>query len=142
MTITLFCHHHNLICHHHNIFLGLASQMAPDEFANVIQDRDKAMENIEHTMIEVNDIYRDLSSLVHDQGKMLDSIEANIDNSDQRIDAGIDELNKVPHAELAQKMAADVIFVGRHYVHVSSMMSTISTDCFILIFQKGIIFMP
>ena len=52
-----------------------------------IRQRDNDMAAIEDTMMQVNDIYRDLATMVDDQGQQLDNIEANIEQ-----DAGLDLL--------------------------------------------------
>lgn len=37
----------------------------------MIREREEGMREIESTMLEVNDIFRDLSTMVHDQGHQL-----------------------------------------------------------------------
>lgn len=54
------------------------AQVTPEVHSEMIAQRDEQMQQIESTMLEVNDIYRDLANLVHEQGDMLDSIEGNM----------------------------------------------------------------
>lgn len=70
-----------------------------DEF---IQDRYDGMVNLERTMKDVNDIYRDLSVIVHKHGDMIDSIEMNITTSGDYVATGTRELAK---AEKHQRSA-------------------------------------
>jgi len=63
--------------------------MANDEF---IRERDTQMGNLEQSMRDVNDIYRDLAVIVHKQGDMLDNIEMNITTGANSVSAGTREL--------------------------------------------------
>lgn len=60
----------------------------------LIADREQGIKDIEKTVTEVNEIFRDLSHLVQEQGQMIDHIESNIDDSMARTDEGVVELRK------------------------------------------------
>ncbi|KAJ3327528.1 hypothetical protein HDU76_011635 [Blyttiomyces sp. JEL0837] len=45
---------------------------------SLIQEREEDLRNIERSIVEVNEIFRDLGTLVHEQGYMLDNIESNV----------------------------------------------------------------
>ncbi len=62
-----------------------------DEF---IQERFEGMEKLERTIQDVNDIYRDLSVIVHHHGDMLDSIEMNITDGLEHVERGTQQLAK------------------------------------------------
>jgi hypothetical protein len=75
--------------------------IANDEF---IQERYEGMERLERTMQDVNDIYRDLSVIVHHQGDMLDNIEMNVTVGADRVAAGTRELGRAErHQRNAQR---------------------------------------
>lgn len=59
-----------------------------------IRDRDEQMGQLEQSMRDVNDIYRDLSVMVHTQGEMLDNIEMNITTGAGYVESGTRELAK------------------------------------------------
>ena len=59
-----------------------------------IQERDEAVAEIENTMMEVNEIYRDLGALVNEQGEQLDNIEANMSATEERVESGVKQLVK------------------------------------------------
>jgi len=65
--------------------------LANEEFIRV---RDEQMEHLEQSMRDVNDIYRDLSVMVHTQGDMLDNIEMNITTGANYVESGTKELAK------------------------------------------------
>jgi len=61
---------------------------------DMIIEREEGMKEIEGTMQEINDIFRDLSMAVHDQAGILDSIEANMVSSDVNVERGTEQLSK------------------------------------------------
>eukprot|EP00040_Diaphanoeca_grandis_P034282 m.212248 g.212248 ORF g.212248 m.212248 type:complete len:269 (+) comp33120_c10_seq1:122-928(+) len=63
-----------------------------DYSSSIIADRDESIKQIEETMSEVNEIYRDLSTLVVEQGSQLDNIEANMSSADSSVDTGVEQL--------------------------------------------------
>jgi len=63
-----------------------------DYSSSIIADRDESIKNIEETMTEVNEIYRDLSTLVVEQGSQLDNIEANMSSADSSVVSGTEQL--------------------------------------------------
>merc|ERR1712166_603168 len=63
-----------------------------DYSSSIIADREEAIKEIEGTMTEVNEIYRDLSTLVVEQGSQLDNIEANMSSADSSVVSGTEQL--------------------------------------------------
>uniref|UniRef100_A0A0C9S859 TSA: Wollemia nobilis Ref_Wollemi_Transcript_5736_1229 transcribed RNA sequence n=1 Tax=Wollemia nobilis TaxID=56998 RepID=A0A0C9S859_9CONI len=47
----------------------------------IIDERDQGIKEIQQQIGEVNEIFKDLAVLVHEQGVMIDDIDSNIDNS-------------------------------------------------------------
>mmetsp|Transcript_28446 Transcript_28446/g.85229 ORF Transcript_28446/g.85229 Transcript_28446/m.85229 type:complete len:250 (+) Transcript_28446:11-760(+) len=64
-----------------------------DYTSSLITERDEAIADIEATMLEVNDIYKDLSTLVVEQGAALDNIEANMSMADSNVESGAAQLS-------------------------------------------------
>jgi len=60
----------------------------------LIADREQGIKEIEKTVVEVNEIFRDLSHLVQEQGVMIDNIESNIEESVVKTTDGVEELRK------------------------------------------------
>jgi len=65
-----------------------------DDQSSVIRQRDQEVAKIEDTMMQVNDIYRDLATMVDDQGQQLDNIEANMATTEERVESGVQQLVK------------------------------------------------
>ncbi|GKD00730.1 syntaxin-22-like protein [Tanacetum coccineum] len=47
----------------------------------IIEERDQGIQEIQNQIGEVNEIFKDLAVLVHEQGAMIDDIGSNIENS-------------------------------------------------------------
>ena len=45
-------------------------------------------------ILDVNTIFKDLASLVHDQGETIDSIEANVESTHVRVQEGAEQLRQ------------------------------------------------
>jgi len=60
---------------------ALQTQLSPHELAyqeSLIQEREAEIREIETGIHELSEIFRDLGTLVHEQGGMLDNIESNV----------------------------------------------------------------
>lgn len=60
----------------------------------MLREREQAIRKIEGDIVEVNQIFKDLATMVHDQGEVIDSIEANIESSSIQINEGTTQLIK------------------------------------------------
>merc|ERR1712213_186286 len=67
-----------------------------------LQERQRAFNQLESDILDVNTIFKDLAMLVHDQGDMIDSIEANVESTHVTIQNGTEQLC---HAENYQTRA-------------------------------------
>ncbi|ONM29081.1 Syntaxin-22 [Zea mays] len=47
----------------------------------LVEERDQGIQEIQHQITEVNEIFKDLAVLVHGQGAMIDDIDSHIDNA-------------------------------------------------------------
>lgn len=83
--------------------------IANDKF---IQERYDSMERLERTMQDVNDIYRDLSVIVHHQGDKLDSIEMNVTNGMEHVERGTQQLAKAEkHQQKARSKSCCLLVI-------------------------------
>lgn len=53
-----------------------------------LKDRRQALNQLEQDIVDVNDIFKDLARIVHDQGEMVDSIEANVEHASIHVQQG------------------------------------------------------
>lgn len=61
---------------------------------NLIREREEEIQNIEHGISELNDIFTDLGAIVREQGTMVDNIESNIYDVSQSTKSAAGELSK------------------------------------------------
>ncbi|CAG0902872.1 unnamed protein product, partial [Darwinula stevensoni] len=60
----------------------------------ILEEREAAIRQLEDDITNVNDIFKDLACMVHEQGEVIDTIEGNIDVGAARVEAGTQELAK------------------------------------------------
>lgn len=61
---------------------------------NLIREREEEIQNIEHGISELNEIFTDLGAIVREQGTMVDNIESNIYDISQSTKSAAGELSK------------------------------------------------
>ena len=61
--------------------LRLASQDEVDFQESLIIERESEIRNIEQSVGELNELFRDVAHIVHEQGAQLDTIEVNVQNT-------------------------------------------------------------
>lgn len=59
-----------------------------------LQEREAAMRQLESDIIDVNTIFKDLATMVHEQGEIVDSIEANVESTQVRVSEGAEQLRQ------------------------------------------------
>eukprot|EP01086_Lenisia_limosa_P012725 TRINITY_DN41261_c0_g1_i1.p1 TRINITY_DN41261_c0_g1~~TRINITY_DN41261_c0_g1_i1.p1 ORF type:complete len:263 (-),score=75.78 TRINITY_DN41261_c0_g1_i1:125-913(-) len=72
----------------------------------LIAEREEGIAQIDTTIHEINDIFKDLATMVHDQGAQLDSIETNLINTDNRVSQASGELTKASDYQKAARRKA------------------------------------
>jgi len=78
-------------------------QLSQEEYA-AMQERENAIAQLEADIADVNMIFKDLASMVHDQGEIIDSIETNIENAVVDIQQGNTQLRQArDHQRSARK---------------------------------------
>lgn len=64
-------------------------------------EREQMIQQIETDMLDVNQIFKELGSMVHEQGEILNTIEANVESTHYEVNAGRQQLSKA--SEYQQK---------------------------------------
>ncbi|XP_023341518.1 syntaxin-12 [Eurytemora carolleeae] len=71
---------------------------------NALQDRERAIRQLESDIVDVNTIFKDLATMVHEQGDIVDSIESNIESATVQVHQGTDQLSQAhTYANSARK---------------------------------------
>merc|ERR1711997_1267239 len=82
----------------------MRQQQLQEEDHNIeqLEEREKAIRQLESDIVDVNTIFKDLATMVHEQGEIVDSIEANVESTTVRVHEGTDQLRQ---AELYKNKA-------------------------------------
>lgn len=72
------------------------TQMMLEEESNLeeLQEREKSIRQLESDIVDVNTIFKDLATMVHEQGEVVDSIEANVESTQYRVEEGTQHLRQ------------------------------------------------
>ena len=74
-------------------------------------ERERAVKQIEADIMDVNQIFKDLAAMVHDQGDMVESIEANVEESSTRITEGTQQLLEAERWQVIIEAMNNEIFI-------------------------------
>lgn len=55
-------------------------------------------------ILDVNTIFKDLATLVHEQGEVIDSIEANVESTHVRVQEGTEQLRQAETYKVQKKL--------------------------------------
>ncbi|XP_065311363.1 syntaxin-12-like [Dermacentor albipictus] len=86
-----------------------------DEQVNIemLREREQSIRKLENDIVDVNAIFKDLATLVHDQGDMIDSIEANVESAAVHVEEGVQQVAKArQHQERARKKMFCLLMIG------------------------------
>ncbi|XP_077991350.1 syntaxin-12-like isoform X2 [Glandiceps talaboti] len=72
------------------------SQMMLEEDVDMeaLRERETALRKLESDITDVNQIFKDLATMVHEQGEMVDSIEANVESAGIHVEDGNTQLRQ------------------------------------------------
>lgn len=69
-----------------------------------LQDKEAAINRLEEDIRDVNEIFKDLATLVHTQGEVVDSIEASVETAYIQVDEGVQQLRKASQYQVCPKL--------------------------------------
>jgi len=96
------------------------TQMVMEEEQNLeyLHERERSIAQLEADIGDVNQIFKDLAAMVHDQGEIVDSIEANVESASIRVNEGSEELrmaeryqSKARRKKLCLALAGLIVFI-------------------------------
>ncbi|CAB4061442.1 STX12 [Lepeophtheirus salmonis] len=71
------------------------------------------MRQLESDIVDVNTIFKDLATMVHDQGEFVDSIEANVESTQVRVSEGTEQLRQAEQYKMkARKKKFMMMCIG------------------------------
>ncbi|XP_057312791.1 syntaxin-7-like isoform X2 [Hydractinia symbiolongicarpus] len=78
---------------------------------DMIREREEALRRLESDIVDVNEIFKDLAIMVHEQGDVIDSIEANVDSAAVHVETANVQLEKAKHYQKASRKKMCCILV-------------------------------
>ncbi|XP_053384911.1 syntaxin-12-like [Mercenaria mercenaria] len=72
----------------------MAQEQVIDDDLALIREREEQIRALEGDILDVNEIFRDLGAMVHDQGEQIDTIEANVEKAYTDVEQGTGQLSK------------------------------------------------
>lgn len=60
----------------------------------LLQERDVQIRQLESDILDINEIFRDLGTMVHEQGVTIDSIESNVESAQTDVEQGVQEVGR------------------------------------------------
>ncbi|XP_022240893.1 syntaxin-12-like isoform X2 [Limulus polyphemus] len=89
-----------------------ALQIEDEVDLELLREREQSIKKLESDIVDVNQIFKDLASMVYEQGEIIDSIEANVESSAIHVEQGTQQLVKARHhqAKVRRKKCFLVVF--------------------------------
>uniref|UniRef100_A0A8C8VQK9 Syntaxin-7 n=1 Tax=Pelusios castaneus TaxID=367368 RepID=A0A8C8VQK9_9SAUR len=60
----------------------------------LIEERESSIRQLEADILDINEIFKDLGMMIHEQGDIIDSIEANVENAEVHVQQGNQQLSR------------------------------------------------
>lgn len=70
----------------------MAQEQVIDDDLALIREREEQIRELEGDILDVNEIFRDLGAMIHEQGEQIDTIEANVEKAYTDVEAGTGQL--------------------------------------------------
>lgn len=71
---------------------GLQQERQPNLNVEELREREESVRKLEHDIVEVNHIFKDLATMIHNQGETVDSIESSIFRATEEVSRGAQEI--------------------------------------------------
>uniref|UniRef100_A0A8C4Q9D2 Syntaxin 12 n=1 Tax=Eptatretus burgeri TaxID=7764 RepID=A0A8C4Q9D2_EPTBU len=85
------------------IFIKQQESGITEQDLELIKEREVAIEQLEADIVDVNQIFKDLGTMIHDQGDIIDSIEANVESAEVYVQQGTQQLSKAAKHQVASR---------------------------------------
>jgi len=77
-----------------------------------VRQREQAIRQLESDILDVNQIFKELATMVHEQGEVIDSIEANIEHSHIQVEQGVREVSQAATYQTKVRKRKVQIFIA------------------------------
>ncbi|XP_062495529.1 syntaxin-7 isoform X1 [Pezoporus occidentalis] len=69
----------------------------------LIQERESSIRQLEADIMDINEIFKDLGMMIHEQGDVIDSIEANVENADVHVQQANQQLSRAADYQIPKE---------------------------------------
>ncbi|KAM8826459.1 syntaxin-7 isoform 1-T2 [Synchiropus picturatus] len=77
----------------------------------LIQERELAIRQLESDIVDINDIFKDLGMMVHEQGDMIDSIEANVECAEVTVQSATQQLARASESQRSSRKKTCILLI-------------------------------
>ncbi|XP_028809337.1 syntaxin-7 isoform X2 [Denticeps clupeoides] len=77
----------------------------------LIQERERSIRQLESDISGINEIFKDLGMMIHEQGDMIDSIEANVENADVSVQSATQQLERAANYQQKSRKKLCIIII-------------------------------
>ncbi|XP_042151064.1 syntaxin-12 isoform X1 [Oncorhynchus tshawytscha] len=88
----------------------IITQTTEEDLA-LIKERETNIRQLESDILDVNQIFKDLAVMIHDQGEMIDCIEANVESAEVHVDRGTEQLQRAAYFQQKSRKKMCVLAV-------------------------------
>uniref|UniRef100_S4R627 Syntaxin-12 n=1 Tax=Petromyzon marinus TaxID=7757 RepID=S4R627_PETMA len=82
-----------------------------EEDLEEIKEREVAIQMLEADIMDINQIFKDLGTMIHEQGDMIDSIEANVETAEVHVEQANQQLRRAAQYQTASRKKICIIIV-------------------------------
>ncbi|XP_010572981.1 PREDICTED: syntaxin-7 isoform X1 [Haliaeetus leucocephalus] len=69
----------------------------------LIEERESSIRQLEADIMDINEIFKDLGMMIHEQGDVIDSIEANVENADVHVQQANQQLSRAANYQVPKE---------------------------------------
>lgn len=88
----------------------IQDQIIEDDLT-LIRDREERIRQLESDILDVNEIFKDLATMVNEQGETIDSIEGNVDKAYTNVETGTSQLAKAAEYQKKSRKKMCILLV-------------------------------
>jgi len=86
-------------------------QMEEEVDLEELREREKSIRKIESDIVDVNQIFKDLATMIHAQGEVIDSIESNVESATIQVQEGATQIAKARDYQAAKRRKTCILAV-------------------------------
>ncbi|XP_067840627.1 syntaxin-7-like [Heptranchias perlo] len=82
-----------------------------EEDLKLIRERESAINQLESDILDINEIFKDLGMMIHEQGDLVDSIEANVETAEVHVQQANQQLNRAAEYQRKSRKKICILIV-------------------------------